>query len=1329
MKIRILILLWLLPYLAVSQSYMFLHVGIKDGLSNTAINDIYQDEFGMMWFATRGGLDRYDGNSVKVYHPYLVGSLALPALSMIDAIHGDNQGFLFLRTHGKLIAFDLKNESFFPISNKDVSASGNGQSGIWFAVNNELYVLNKEDHSIKHYFTLNNIDKISSIFEDTKGVCWISTSSQEFFSLDKNKTLKRYFSNNAVRKVLEDSKGNLWIISNKGLIKYGSNGEQKHYKHNPDDLQSLVHDNIRAACFDENGSLWIGSEFGLCRMDMFTEKFETINTVFGHEFGLNSKSVMCLFSDKQGTVWVGSFFKGINYLNINKQPFKFYYERNEMPFPVVGKFAEDKRGRIWICTEGGGLCSLDSETGIFESYDEEKHGLIDLNYKAIHYDESNENLWLLGTTSRISCFNVITKKTIIYEYPEKPFKDILDFIPYDDKFLLATRTGLKIFNPKANKIEKFLPEYSDLDVGMTSLLIDSNKRLWMTTLTEGIMIYNFKDETITSFKYIPDAHGQLVLNEANVVFEDSQQRIWIGTKGLGLRLYKPKTNTFEVFTKEKDGLLNDNILAINESESGLLLIGTPTGLSVFDSNKNAFRNFYYTRGFPLIGVNNGSIFISKNKEIYVGGVDAMIIFKEDDLHSSISQPFDVELSNLFVDNREVKLNDNTGILKATLPFTKKIKLKYGYSVFSVEFATNNYVNSHFGDVEYRLKGYDSNWQTAHFGRILTYTSIRPGKYLLELRPKSFPGKTRSLEIQIMPPFYFTWPAYLLYLILFIAVLYWVIRQYKTRLILKTSLAFEQEEKRRSEELIQTKLRFFTNVTHEFLTPITLIMGQAETLLRSYNIHPKVYSKISNIYKSANSLKGLLRELLDFRKQEQGFLELKVEKLDLVDFLRENHLVFKEYASGRKIDLELQSNAEQIYVWADVEQMQKVVSNLLSNALKHTHAGGNIHISIKETRDEVEFAISDTGDGIPPEDLDYIFNRFYQVKTDDISAGTGIGLALTKGIIDAHQGTIEVQSTLEKGSVFTVTLKKGNKHFNEKQLLSDKSCDNIDDKNYLNLDNFLEEIQEVKRNHTEFGEEREEELSRILIVEDNEDLRNMLYEAFNHLYHVEVAVDGLDAWTRINDFNPDIVISDIMMPNMSGVELCSKIKNNVETCHIPVVLLTAKTADEHKFEGLRTGADDYITKPFDIRLLIVRCNNLINNRKLLQQKYINNEEFLNLKIATNPFDEEFLDKATEITLTNLQNDKFDVDAFAQEMNLGRTSFFNKLKAITGLTPNQFIMNIRLKKAADLLTTNLNMNVSDVAYDVGFSSPYYFSKCFKEFYEVSPNAYKKGDRKKS
>jgi two-component system sensor histidine kinase/response regulator, hybrid (''''one-component system'''') len=471
----------------------------------------------------------------------------------------------------------------------------------------------------------------------------------------------------------------------------------------------------------------------------------------------------------------------------------------------------------------------------------------------------------------------------------------------------------------------------------------------------------------------------------------------------------------------------------------------------------------------------------------------------------------------------------------------------------------------------------------------------------------------------------------------------------------------------------------------------------------------------NIHKNAGSLKTLITELLDFRKQEQGLLKLKISQFDLCSLLKEHYVLFKELAINRQISFELHTDCERCMLWGERMQIQKVVNNLLSNAFKYTPDGGTITITLTDGANECSFLVSDDGAGISESDCTKIFERFYQVENIGQYGGTGIGLALSQGIVEAHHGTIMVDSRLGEGARFKVTLKKGDTHFDASVIRIES-----DDKEYIyhseERDKLIDEMQLSQR-------ENEFDGCRLLIIDDNEDIRNVLMDIFSPLYAVETADNGLEGYEKVKSLQPDLVISDIMMPGMPGTELCAKIKNNIETCHIPVILLTALGAPERELEGLRIGADCYVVKPFDVRRLVMQCNNLINTRRMLQKKYAHQPDVNIEKIATNALDQKFIGQATLIVEANMENPDFNVEIFSKEMGVGRTVLFQKIKGITGSTPNNFIMNLRLRKAAYLLVNSPEMNISDIAYRLGFGNPQYFNKCFKELFGLAPTQYRK------
>ena len=569
----------------------------------------------------------------------------------------------------------------------------------------------------------------------------------------------------------------------------------------------------------------------------------------------------------------------------------------------------------------------------------------------------------------------------------------------------------------------------------------------------------------------------------------------------------------------------------------------------------------------------------------------MISFWEKKLHFT-PKSYSIILSRLLVNGKEITAGDDTGILDQSIAYTSEISLKADQSMFSIEYATSNFIPANRNEIVYRLEGFSDEWNhTDRKQTLITYTNLNPGKYTLVIKSDGDGIEAARLLIRVLPPWYETWWAYLIYTICTVSLLWYLIQNYNSRIKLRESLKYEKKHIEDLEALNQSKLRFFTNISHEFRTPLTLIVGQVETLLQVQTFTPNIYNKILGIYKNSLQLRELITELLDFRKQEQGHMKIKVSRHNLVNFLYENYLLFLEYASSKQINFKFNKQSDDIEVWYDQKQMQKVVNNLLSNALKHTKAEDTISINVSQENHSVIIEIKDTGTGIAAAEIDKIFDRFYQTERLDslnTGTGTGIGLALTKGIIELHHGTIRVESEPDKGSSFIITLKLGNKHFTDEQIVQESTDDSIRQQ----PETFVPSVEILPDSGWKEEENKRIEDAKMLIVEDNESIKQMLVSIFETFYQVTTASDGEEAMELIQKDMPSIILSDVVMPRMSGTELCKQIKTDFNTCHIPVVLLTARTAVEHNIEGLKIGADDYITKPFSMEELTFRIEAIL-----------------------------------------------------------------------------------------------------------------------------------------
>ncbi len=549
------------------------------------------------------------------------------------------------------------------------------------------------------------------------------------------------------------------------------------------------------------------------------------------------------------------------------------------------------------------------------------------------------------------------------------------------------------------------------------------------------------------------------------------------------------------------------------------------------------------------------------------------------------------------------------------------------------------------------------------------------------------------------------------------------RFYLWRTKMETTLEFERKDKERIEELNRTKLRFFISVSHEFRTPLTLIKGQVETLLLQGDLSSKLHNKLAKILKNTNHLQNLISELLDFRKQEQGFYKLNIKCVELIAYMKEIYSSFEDYAVKRQIKYKLEYSDQEIHIYIDPVHFQKAIYNLLSNAFKYTSPGGEITLKVKLQKADVLIQIIDNGIGIPPESLNKVFERFYQLeyRSSGLTLGTGIGLALTKEIVNSHKGGISVESMVNEGSVFTIALKLGTSHFSEEELNHNnvnKDVKAIDMPVYEGEDDVLiEENITINR-----------EKPVILLVDDNESLLEMLTDSFAPYYNVYTAINGREGLDMIYKIQPDLVISDIMMPEVSGKELCYKMKNNVDTAHIPIVLLTAQTSDNQIIDGYIFGADAYITKPFNIKMLITRCNNLIKNRLILYKKFANKEEIVMPFDTLAEQDQVLMDRAVKVIKGNFNNPEFDMNKLAIELGMGRSKLYMKIKEITGFTPNELTLNLKLQEAASMLDNKRHMNISEIAFELGFSSTKYFTKCFKTFYAMVPQDWRRRNKPK-
>ncbi|MDO9633731.1 MAG: two-component regulator propeller domain-containing protein [Paludibacter sp.] len=1329
MKKNILILLAFALLLISSRdlkAVYFEHLNMKNGLSHFTIHSLYQDEHGMVWVGTRDGLNRYDGNEITVFKELLNDSTALFA-NNIRNICGDKNGHLFLKCGPSLVSFDLKTEKTTVLRKHGVLGIYYGKEKLWFSANDSVFSYNPlgETGVTLHLKLPDKSSQATSILETNERILYAATNNGEVIAFDRNQKIAKKWNISDVIYLYEDSKKNIWACTRlNGLYKIDFSGNLVNYRHNPSNPFSIPDNFVRTICEDDFGNYWIGLFKGLAKFNLDKESFSLIEYEKQVQHGISNSSVWTIINDKQGTIWVGTYNGGINLYNPKYSIFNFhgaYNTPNSLNGQVIGRIMEDKKGNLWIGADGGGLNYFDRNNGTFKSYQAtDKANSLSINYiKTTWLDEKRNTLWIGTHMGGLNKLNLQTGKFTVFLHNSGnktsiPDNSVREIVHRNDTLYFATGSNIGVFDLKTEscttmQFDKIIQQKRDIP----DLILDSNDRLWFSSSNQ-VLFLNMKTKKFSKFK---------TQNYVQLFYEDSKKRMLMGTNGDGILMFNEKKQVIEPYREFNKHLPSKYIVDIKESSGGYYYVSTNAGLVIVDTELKTSQILNSSNGFPLEALNENSLHITDKNEVFVGGINGMVSFFEKDLNIP-RVDYSVNITGIRVNNKKVSPGKKS-IISASLPYLDEIVLKPKHSVITIFFATTNYINILKTDIEYQLVGFDKNWNDANYQQNITYTNLNPGTYTLRLRGKNktddgfYPEKT--ITIRVLPPFYKTKFAYLLYVIIILTITIIIFRFYYSKIQLSTSLEYEKREKKHIEELNQSKLRFFTNISHEFRTPLTLIINQIEVILQMGHVPQSIYGKLLNVMKNANRMKKLITELIDFRKYEQGYLKLKVSENELIPFLNEIFLSFKELAQSKDINYTFEFKQPDIKLWFDVNQMEKVFYNLLSNAFKYTQANGHITIRVEEEDYNVLVYVIDDGVGIDEGSLDQIFERFYQVDNDaqemTTRQGSGIGLALAKGIVNLHHGKMGVKSEPNNGSKFWVKLPLGDNFFSPDQRISSHDKDleaitdlSVPDKQFI--DDILTSQKEVQSHN-----------SSILIIEDNDELLSLLAQLFEPIYKVITAVDGVDGFEKAVKHQPDIILSDVMMPKMSGVDMCSKLKSNFETSHIPIVLLTAQSAADYIVQGLLTGADDYIIKPFNQKVLITRCNNLVNTRKQLQKRYVRQLDLDPLIIATNSIDQQLIERATALVEKNIDNTTFDINLFASEMCLSRTNLFNKIKGVTGQTPNDFIMNIKLKKSVYYLLNMPDMSIGDIAVNVGFNSTSYYIKKFNDLYGATPAMYRK------
>lgn len=1284
---------------AVSQQKLFRHLYVSDGLPNYSAISLTRDSTGFMWIGTTDGLCRYDGIRFKVYR-YKGGDTTGISSDHINALFTASDGTLWVGTSAGLDRYNREKDVFERAGFQDNLTNAytiyeDSKGLLWIGTENSLFVISK-DHKITSFRDKISGNAVKGIFEDSRGRLWIGTEKGlnclEGMDGNYRNTLFTPFPekpDNRVVCITEDARRLLWVgMQNEGLCSFNPDTKAFTSYKVP---EGLVNNHVRCITAAPGGNLWIGTQEGISILDPVRKKFEKVVRIPGDETSLSQNSVFAIFKDNMESMWVGTYFGGVNISYAYDASFSVIKdERNSISNNVVSSIIDDGKGNLWIGTEGGGLNYFNRAAGIFSYYKNEpnRNSSLRSNLVKVTYRDTDGNIWVGTHGGGLSVLQPDGKSFAGYllNLPGSSQRTIHEVTSVTDddagNFWVATNTALRVFRRRGRELtDGRIVNRPAWAAPYRYLFKDSGNRIWaygtkgVGRIDKGVLTVI---DTVLQVNCLTEADG-----------------LWGGTSGSGV--VKFDGQKFVIYTNPF--LKSVNVVGILRGEEDDLWLSTSKGLVHFFPGSGVYRVYSQNDGIAGNEFNYNSYYKSADGYFYFGGYNGLTYFRPDDIRNN---PHKAPL--VFTSLRLHSGEEGREFTELNIPQEAEMKINYDQNTFTVDFALLNYINSRKNLYQYRLEDYDKTWKETSEG-FATYTNLPPGSYRLLVKGANNDGvwsDIKTLEITVKPPFWLTWWAYCFYILLVGGVVFLIARFF-----------FLQELLKKEDELHQAKLNFFTNASHEIRTHLTLIMVPVERLLSESPADHFVHQQLSQVKANTNRLLNLVRELMDFRKAETNHLQLFAHRQNLVPFLREIWQSFRETALASNIHMSFEHEEEVIELNFDEKQLEKVFFNLLANAIKFTPENGRIELYAGIREGEVYIRVTDNGRGIAPQFLPRLFTNFFQVADHGLqNTGYGIGLALSKNIVELHKGRIFVESTpaaggVEGKTVFTVVLPK-----NADIPLAQTAVPEVP---YPEEEPVADVIPEtVSRSK-----------GTILIVEDNPDLRQLITGCFSSTYRVLTAENGQQGWETAIAEIPELVISDVMMPEMNGNELCEKIKTDDRTSHIPVILLTAKSTANEQIEGLQHGADVYLTKPFSTRVLSLSVRNLLAARDRIRQKTTKEITSLHINRAgvepgNASVDEIFLEKVTRIIDEHIDHVDFGVEKLAREIGMSVPVLYKKVRALTNMSVNEVVKIHRFRKAAELLVQK-EISISEVAGAVGYNDRKYFTKEFKKHFGLAPSEF--------
>lgn len=1304
---------------SVEEHYYFKNLSIRNGLSQNTVNAILQDRKGFMWLGTKDGLNRYDGLSFRKFkhdaaNPRSIGN------SFITSLYEDFNGNIWVGTDAGVYIYYPEKEAFEEFDCQSLEKTriersvsmiaGDKQGRVWIAVEAQgMFCYDTRQKLLRNYPLSEISSNIKCFTFDSGGTLWLGFYGDGlYYSKDNLATVhpygspedgKREFEGGVITKIVQGNYNCLYI----GSVKEGvselnlTSGQVRN-------LLAIDESGESIFCRDllpySDNELWIGTESGIYIYNLRTAQFIHLRASLYDSYSLSDNAIYALYKDREEGLWIGSYFGGVDYYPRQYTYFAKYYPKNianSLHGKRVREFCRADDGTLWIGTEDGGLNHFNPKTKEFHFF-EPSAGFT--NIHGLCMDGSH--LWV-GTFSKglrvIDTRTGVVLRTYTEGHTPHSLNDNSIFSicrTSAGEIYLGTLFGLLRYNRTQDNFDR-IPELNGKFV--YDIKEDSYGNLWLATYANGAYCYDVSVRRWKNYVFDAEDEKSLPYDKVLSVFEDSYRQIWLTTQGGGFCLFHPDTETFTRYGL-KDGLPNDVVYQIVEDDDRFLWLTTNNGLVRFDPKTMEMKVFSTANGLPTNQFNYRSGFKDEAGNIYLGSINGFVAFDPRTFAENRQVPA-VAITDFLLFNKEVPVGETDSPLKSSITFSDKVVLTADQNSFSFRIAALSYQAPRMNKLMYKLEGFDEGWLTIGESPLVTYSNLGYGDYVFKVKASNSDGvwneQETSLHLSILPPFYLSGWAYCFYVLFFMGCLVCVIFYFKRRNYRKQHRQMEMLEQEKEREVYHAKIDFFTNVAHEIRTPLTLIKGPLENIILKKEVDSETKEDLYIMKQNTERLLNLTNQLLDFRKTETRRFRLNFTECDVVAVLRETYLRFTSLAKQKGLDFILELPQECFMADVNQEALTKIISNLLNNGVKYA----STYLRISLETDEKVFHIRTFNDGemIPDTMKEEIFKPFVRLdKEDEVTTGTGIGLALSRSLAELHQGSLMMEKG-EEVNCFCLTLPV-----------------NQDSTITLSAEN----VSQVEENSCGWEQEEtdtKEKKPMILVVEDNPDMLAFIRKQLTTEYSVLTAMNGIEALAVLDNHYVNLVVSDVMMPQMDGFELCKTIKSDLSYSHIPVVLLTAKTNIQSKIEGLELGADAYIEKPFSVEYLLANISSLIHNREKLRQTFAKSPFVAANTMALTKADEEFIWKLNDIIQANLHNPEFSMEDMADALKMSRSSFYRKIKGVLDLSPNEYLRLERLKQAAQLLKEGKS-RVNEICYTVGFNSPSYFSKCFLKQFGVLP-----------